>query len=99
MGEVKIGEETVNSFELVGRINKGGGGPEMGAEVGGGLQDANRGGSHGNDPSSRGNLFFDFRADFIPLRVHRVVTEIGGFDRAESAEANMEGNKGVVELR
>ena len=62
-----------------------------------GFQDPRGGGSHGDHAAGGGDFFLQTRADFVPFFVHGVIAEVGGFDGAESAQADMEGNKGVVQ--
>ena len=98
MGKVEIREKTLDSFELVGGINVGGGVARVGAEVGRRLEDTGGGGSDGDDPAGRGDFFLKPRADLVFFLVHGVVAKIGGFDGAKSAEADVEGDKDVGKL-
>ena len=96
MGKVEIGQEAMDPFELVRRVEVGGGGAEMGAEVRGGLQNPGGGGAHGDDAACTGDFFLQAGADFVFFLVHGMVAEIGGFNGAKGSEADMEGDKGVV---
>ena len=96
---MEVGEKAMDPAELVGGVNEGGGGASVGAEMGGGLEDAHRGGADGDDSSSGGDFFLQSGPDFVALFVHGVVAKIGGFDRAEGAEADVEGDESVMELR
>ena len=98
MREMKIGEEALNSSELIRRVNIGGSGAGMGIQVGGGFKDASGGGADGDHATGSGNFFLEARADFIPFLMHGVVAEVSGFDGTEGAEADVKGDKSVMEL-
>jgi len=49
VGEMEVGQEALNSLEFVGRVDVGGSGASVGAEMGNGLKDAGGGGAHGDD--------------------------------------------------
>ena len=97
--QVKVGEETVNPLEFVGRVDVGGRRASMGSKVRGGFQDANRGGADRDDAAGGRDFFLEAWANFVPLLVHGVVAEVSRLDWAEGAEADVKGDKSVMELR
>ena len=95
VGEMKISYEAANSFKLVGRIEKGGGGALMWIQRGGGFENSG-GGSPDGDESIRGSSFFGEASwNFIMFRMHGVIPKILCFDGAKGAEAYVESDKGV----
>lgn len=100
-GEVEVGLQGVDGFELVGGVDE-----DVGLAMAGGdlavadevLQDAGDGGSDGGD--FFGGLHFSggFGTKFVALGVHVVVARVLGFDGAEGADANVEGEEGVVDF-
>ena len=85
-------------MELVGRIKEGGGGAVVGAEVGGGFENAGGGGADGDGSGGGGDFFGQAKGDFVFFFVHGVVAKVGSFDGAEGAEADVKSDEGVGEL-
>ena len=100
-GEVKVGLKGVDGFELVGGVDE-----DVGFALAGGdlavadqvFQDAGDGGADGGDFFGRLHFGGGFSVEFVALGVHVVVAWVLGFDGAEGADADVEGEEGVVDF-
>ena len=70
----------------------------MRIQVGGGFENAGRGGPDGDESLCGSSFSSEPRWNFIMFRVHGVIPKILCFDGAKSAEAYVEGDKGVRKL-
>jgi len=70
----------------------------VGGEGGGGFEDAGGGGTNGDEFVGGISFFGKACGDFIMFCVHGVIAKVFGFDWAEGAEADVEGEEGVRKL-
>jgi hypothetical protein len=96
---MEIGEKALNPTEFVGRIYVGGRGAGMWAQMGGGFQNPDGRGAHGNRAAGGSDLLLQSGPDLIFFPVHLVIAKVSGFDWAKGAEADMKSHKGMLNLR
>ena len=99
-GEVEVGEEGVDCFELVGRVDE-----DVGFAMAFGdftvagevFEDTGDGGADGGDFGGGLDFCGGGGIERIALGVHVVIAWVLGFDWAEGADADVKGEEGVVE--
>ncbi len=96
---MEIGQQCADPAELVGRMDEDIGASLLGLERGGALQDPRAGGADGDDPAARrvGGPFLQPGRDRVGLPMHDVILQPLDLHRPEGAEADVEGDEGVVE--
>lgn len=98
-GEMKVGEDCIDGFEGVGRVDENpgasGGGGEAAVGVDDGFEGADAGGADGDDAPAAvaGGVegFGGFRGEFVALLVHGVILDGVAFHGTEGAGADVEG--------
>ena len=98
---MEVGEEGVDGFELVGRVDE-----DVGfagafgdfAVAGQVFEDAGNGGADGGDFFGCVDFAGGLGFEVVTLGMHLVFAGVIGFDRAEGADADVQGEEGVVEI-
>lgn len=92
-GEVEVGEEGVDGFELVGRVDEdvgGAGGLGEGLAIAGEVfEDAGDGGADGGDLRGGVHARGGIGVEAVTLGVHVVLAWVLGFNGAEGADADV----------